>query len=188
MTTNEKALKLHEELNGKLSTEAKCHVKTREDLSLAYTPGVALAGGVVRNIILTEENEFREIYNLDVIVIPTNRPVQRIDKSDMVYKNESGKYKAIIEEIVKAHEKNQPVLVGTASVDKSEYISSLLKKRGAKKIRLMCLISSPEGVKLVQEKHPDVDIYLASIDEKLNEKGYIVPGLGDAGDRLFGTK
>ena len=81
---------------------------------------------------LTEENEFREIYNLDVIVFPTNRPVQRIDKSDMVYKNESGKYKAIIEEIVKAHEKNQPVLVGTASVDKSEYISSLLKKRGIK--------------------------------------------------------
>ena len=81
---------------------------------------------------LTEENEFRGIYNLDVIVIPTNRPVQRIDKSDMVYKNESGKYKAIIEEIVKAHEKNQPVLVGTASVDKSEYISSLLKKRGIK--------------------------------------------------------
>lgn len=81
---------------------------------------------------LTEENEFREIYNLDVIVIPTNRPVQRIDKSDMVYKNGSGKYKAIIEEIVKAHEKNQPVLVGTASVDKSEYISSLLKKRGIK--------------------------------------------------------
>ena len=81
---------------------------------------------------LTEENEFREIYNLDVIVIPTNRPVQRMDKSDMVYKNESGKYKAIIEEIVKAHEKNQPVLVGTASVDKSEYISSLLKKRGIK--------------------------------------------------------
>ncbi|MFR4229489.1 preprotein translocase subunit SecA [Clostridium sp.] len=81
---------------------------------------------------LTEENEFREIYNLDVIVIPTNRPIQRIDKSDMVYKNESGKYKAIIEEIVKAHEKNQPVLVGTASVDKSEYISSLLKKRGIK--------------------------------------------------------
>ena len=81
---------------------------------------------------LTEEIEFREIYNLDVIVIPTNGPVQRIDKSDMVYKNESGKYKAIIEEIVKAHEKNQPVLVGTASVDKSEYISSLLKKRGIK--------------------------------------------------------
>ncbi|MDF2505270.1 MAG: uracil phosphoribosyltransferase [Clostridium sp.] len=64
----------------------------------------------------------------------------------------------------------------------------LLKKRGAKYIRLMCLIASPEGVRAVQEAHPDVDIYLASIDEKLNEQGYIVPGLGDAGDRLFGTK
>ena len=64
----------------------------------------------------------------------------------------------------------------------------LLKQRGAIKIRLMCLISSPEGIELVQTKHPDVDIYVGSIDEKLNEKGYIVPGLGDAGDRLFGTK
>lgn len=79
---------------------------------------------------LTEENEFREIYNLDVIVIPTNRPVQRIDHSDMVYKNSSGKYKAIVEEIVKSNQKGQPVLVGTASVDKSEYLSGLLKKRG----------------------------------------------------------
>ena len=65
---------------------------------------------------------------------------------------------------------------------------TLLKERGAKNLRLACLISSPEGIKAVQEAHPDVDIYVASIDEKLNEKGYIVPGLGDAGDRLFGTK
>ena len=63
-----------------------------------------------------------------------------------------------------------------------------LKKRGAQNIKLMCLIAAPEGVALVQEAHPDVDIYLASMDEKLNDKGYIVPGLGDAGDRLFGTK
>ncbi|MDP4143448.1 MAG: uracil phosphoribosyltransferase [Bacillota bacterium] len=65
---------------------------------------------------------------------------------------------------------------------------TLLKRRGAKYIRLMCLIAAPEGVKAVQESHPDVDIYVASVDEKLNEDGYIVPGLGDAGDRLFGTK
>ncbi|MDU1413044.1 MAG: uracil phosphoribosyltransferase [Clostridium sp.] len=65
---------------------------------------------------------------------------------------------------------------------------SALKKRGAKSIKLMCLVGAPEGIKAVQEAHPDVDIYLASIDEKLNENGYIVPGLGDAGDRLFGTK
>lgn len=63
-----------------------------------------------------------------------------------------------------------------------------LKKRGAKSIRFMCLIAAPEGVKAFQEEHPDVDIYIAALDEKLNEKGYIVPGLGDAGDRLFGTK
>jgi len=65
---------------------------------------------------------------------------------------------------------------------------TLLKQRGAKKIRLMCLISSPEGIEMVKKAHDDVDIYVGAIDEKLNEKGYIVPGLGDAGDRLFGTK
>lgn len=65
---------------------------------------------------------------------------------------------------------------------------TLLKKRGAKNLRFVCLIASPEGVKCVQEAHPDVDIYVAGLDEKLNEKGYIVPGLGDAGDRLYGTK
>ncbi|MTW87297.1 uracil phosphoribosyltransferase [Virgibacillus dakarensis] len=63
-----------------------------------------------------------------------------------------------------------------------------LKKRGAKQIRLMCLIAAPEGVKKIQEEHPDVDIYLAALDEKLDDHGYIVPGLGDAGDRLYGTK
>lgn len=63
-----------------------------------------------------------------------------------------------------------------------------LKKRGGKKIRLMCLVAAPEGVEMIQKNHPDVDIYLAALDEKLDDKGYIVPGLGDAGDRLFGTK
>lgn len=65
---------------------------------------------------------------------------------------------------------------------------TLLKNKGAKSLKFACLIGSPEGVKAFQEAHPDVDIFIASIDEKLNEKGYIVPGLGDAGDRLFGTK
>ena len=63
-----------------------------------------------------------------------------------------------------------------------------LKKRGAKTIKLVVLVSAPEGVKAVQEAHPDVDIFTAALDEKLNDEGYIVPGLGDAGDRLFGTK
>ena len=65
---------------------------------------------------------------------------------------------------------------------------TMLKKRGCKDIRYVGLVGAPEGVKTLQNDHPDVDIYLAALDEKLNEKGYIVPGLGDCGDRLFGTK
>jgi uracil phosphoribosyltransferase len=63
-----------------------------------------------------------------------------------------------------------------------------LKNSGCKQIRLMCLVAAPEGVAKVREEHPDVDIYLAALDERLNEHAYIVPGLGDAGDRIFGTK
>ena len=65
---------------------------------------------------------------------------------------------------------------------------AMLKEKGVENIRLMCLVASPEGVDKVQKEHPDVDIYVAALDEKLNENCYIVPGLGDAGDRLFGTK
>lgn len=65
---------------------------------------------------------------------------------------------------------------------------TMLKERGAKDIRLLNLVAAPEGVKKVQDDHPDVDIFVAALDEKLNENAYIVPGLGDAGDRLFGTK
>ncbi|CDE18474.1 protein translocase subunit SecA [Eubacterium sp. CAG:841] len=79
---------------------------------------------------LTEENEFREIYGLDVIEVPTNKPMIRIDRNDVVYKNTAGKYRAIINQIRECHEKGQPVLVGTVSVEKSEYLSSLLKKEG----------------------------------------------------------
>ncbi len=65
---------------------------------------------------------------------------------------------------------------------------TMVKARGAKNILLMCLVAAPEGVKKVQDAHPDVDIYCAALDEKLNDHAYIVPGLGDAGDRIFGTK
>ena len=65
---------------------------------------------------------------------------------------------------------------------------SFLKKRGCKSIKMMNLIAAPEGINRVMKEHPDVDVFVAAVDEKLNEHGYIVPGLGDAGDRLFGTK
>ncbi len=78
----------------------------------------------------TESEEFEAIYRLDIIEIPTNKPVIRIDNPDVVFKNETGKNRAIIDQIVRCHDKGQPVLVGTVSIEKSEYISSLLKKRG----------------------------------------------------------
>ncbi len=65
---------------------------------------------------------------------------------------------------------------------------TLLKNRGCKHIHFMCIIAAPEGIKVMQEEHPDVDLYIGALDEKLNEHKYIVPGLGDAGDRIFGTK
>ena len=79
---------------------------------------------------MTEENEFKEIYNLDVIEIPTNKPLIRKDLTDVIYKNESAKYRAIIADIKEAHSKGQPILVGTVSIDKSEKLSNLLKKEG----------------------------------------------------------
>lgn len=65
---------------------------------------------------------------------------------------------------------------------------SMLKEKGVKNIRFLCIIAAPEGVRRIRESHPDVDLYIGVLDEKLNEHGYIVPGLGDAGDRIFGTK
>ncbi len=81
---------------------------------------------------LTEEEEFNAIYNLDIVEIPTNKPVIRIDNPDVVYKNDSGKHNAILAQIKECHAKGQPVLVGTVSIEKSEYLSSLLKKQGIK--------------------------------------------------------
>ena len=79
---------------------------------------------------MTEEAEFEEIYNLDVVAIPTNKPMVRKDENDVIYKNENAKYKAIVESIKESHEKGQPVLVGTVSIEKSEKLSKLLKKEG----------------------------------------------------------
>ena len=81
---------------------------------------------------MTEEGEFREIYNLDVITIPTNKPMIRIDHNDIIYKNEAAKYRAVVNDIKESYQKGQPVLVGTVSIEKSEKLSSILKREGIK--------------------------------------------------------
>ena len=80
----------------------------------------------------TEEEEFKKIYGMDVVVIPTNRPIARIDLPDMIYKTEAGKYRAVVNEIVERHKKGQPILVGTVSIEKSELISDMLKRKGVR--------------------------------------------------------
>ena len=81
---------------------------------------------------LTEAEEFREIYGLEVVTVPTNKPIQRKDLPDSIYKTEAAKFNAVIEQVVKCHQKGQPVLVGTVSIEKSEHLSALLKRRGIK--------------------------------------------------------
>lgn len=78
-----------------------------------------------------------------------------------------------------------PMLATGGSTSKA---IEIIKAKGAKRIRLMCIVSCPEGIAALQKAHPDVDIYTCTVDERLNEQGYILPGLGDAGDRLYGTK
>ena len=116
--------------------EAKEHVKVkRESMTLAnitfqnffnkYDKKAGMTGTA-----LTEEQEFRDIYGMDVVEIPTNKPIQRIDKNDAVYKTKKEKYKAIVEEVKAAHAKGQPVLVGTITIEVSELISKMLSKEG----------------------------------------------------------
>ena len=116
--------------------EAKEHVKVkRESTTLAtitfqnfFNKFRKKAG--MTGTALTEEKEFRDIYGMDVVEIPTNRPIARIDHHDVVYKTKNEKYKAVVEEVVKSHEKGQPVLVGTINIDTSELISGMLKREG----------------------------------------------------------
>ena len=116
--------------------EAKEHVKVkRESKTLAtitfqnfFNKFEKKAG--MTGTALTEEKEFRDIYGMDVVEIPTNRPIARIDHHDVVYTTKNEKYKAVVEEVVKSHEKGQPVLVGTINIDTSELISGMLKREG----------------------------------------------------------
>ena len=118
--------------------EAKEHVKVkRESKTLAnitfqnffnkYNKKAGMTGTA-----LTEEKEFRDIYGMDVVEVPTNRPIARIDHEDAVYKTKKEKFKAVVDEVEKAHAKGQPVLVGTINIDTSELLSSMLNKRGIK--------------------------------------------------------
>lgn len=112
----------------KIANESKTHATiTFQNYFRLYKKLSGMTGTA-----MTEEDEFREIYKLDVIAIPTNKPVIRVDHSDQVYRTEAGKFSAIIDQIVECHKKGQPVLVGTISIEKSEILSAMLKRKGIK--------------------------------------------------------
>jgi preprotein translocase subunit SecA len=102
----------------------------------------------------TEAPEFEKIYRLEVVVIPTNRPLLRVENSDIVYRTEKEKYFAAADEIQKLHEKEQPVLVGTTSIEKSERLSELLKKKGIKHVVLNAKFHEREAEIVAQGRSP----------------------------------
>ena len=114
--------------NVKIANESKTLATiTFQNYFRMYTKLAGMTGTA-----MTEESEFREIYNLDVITIPTNKPMIRVDHNDIIYKNEAAKYRAVVNDIRESYEKGQPVLVGTVSIEKSEKLSSILKREGIK--------------------------------------------------------
>ncbi|MBQ6622126.1 MAG: preprotein translocase subunit SecA [Mogibacterium sp.] len=123
---------LHQAIEAKEGVSVRSESKTLATITLQnyFRMYQKLAG--MTGTAKTEEDEFRDIYNMDVVVIPTNLPIARIDREDSVYAHQAGKYKAIIEKVSEAHAKGQPVLVGTISIEISELISAMLKKRGIK--------------------------------------------------------
>jgi len=123
---------LHQAIEAKEGVKIKSESKTLATITFQnffrlYTKLSGMTGTA-----MTEEDEFKEIYKLDVIAVPTNKPVIRIDHNDQVYTTEKGKYAAIIDKIIECHEKGQPILVGTVSIEKSELLSAMLKRKGIK--------------------------------------------------------
>lgn len=123
---------LHQAIEAKEGVKVKSESKTLATITFQNFFRLYNKLSGMTGTAMTEEDEFKEIYKLDVISIPTNKPVIRIDHNDQIYSSEKGKYAAIIEQIIKCHEKGQPILVGTVSIQKSELLSAMLKRKGVK--------------------------------------------------------
>ena len=138
----------------------------------------------------TSSRDFREcldeIAMLMTYEVARNLPLQEVEVATPVAKTTGYKVAGDIF-VVPILRAGLGLLTGVLKMIPDARVGSMLKARGLKNIRFMCLVAAPEGVKVMNDEHPDVPVYTAALDEKLNEHGYIVPGLGDAGDRIFGT-
>ena len=148
--------------------ESKEHVKVRSESKTLATITLQnyfrmynkLAG--MTGTAKTEEDEFRDIYNMDVVVIPTNKEIERIDNQDAVYTTEHGKYNAIADRVVEAHKKGQPVLIGTISIENSELIANMLKKRGVKNFNILNAKNHEKEAEIVAEAGREGAITIAT--------------------------
>ena len=164
---------LHQAIEAKENVEVKRESKTIA--TITYQNYFRLYGKLsgMTGTALTEEDEFREIYKLDVIEVPTNKPVIRIDHPDIVYKTEKGKFNAVIDQIIECHKKGQPVLVGTVSIEKSEYLSRLLKAKGIKH-------------EVLNAKHHDKEAFIVAQAGKLGSVTIATNMAGRGTDILLG--
>lgn len=153
---------LHQAIESKEHVEIKSESKTLATITLQnyFRMYQKLAG--MTGTAKTEEDEFRDIYNMDVVVIPTNRPIQRQDREDAVYTTEKGKYHAIADRVEAAHKKGQPVLVGTISIENSELIANMLKKRGIKNLNILNAKNHEKEAQIVAEAGREGAITIAT--------------------------
>ena len=153
---------LHQAIEAKEGVYVRSESKTLATITLQnyFRMYQKLAG--MTGTAKTEENEFREIYNMDVVVIPTNKPVIREDCQDAVFATEKGKYKAIVDRVAEAHETGQPVLVGTISIEKSEIIADMLSKRGIKQYNVLNAKQHEKEAEIIAEAGRERSITIAT--------------------------
>lgn len=153
---------LHQAIESKEHVEVRSESKTLATITLQnyFRMYNKLAG--MTGTAKTEEDEFRDIYNMDVVVIPTNKEIARFDNQDAIYATEEGKYKAIADRVAEAHEKGQPVLVGTISIENSELIASMLKKKGLKNFNILNAKNHEKEAEIVAEAGREGAITIAT--------------------------
>ena len=201
----------HPLIRHKLGLMRRADISTKNFRELAQEVGALLTYEATKDFNLQEKTiegwagpvTVEQIHGKKITIVPILRaglgmldgvlsliPVARVSVVGQIRNEETLEASTYLEKLVGELDQRMALIVDPMLATGGSMISTidLLKKAGSNEIRALVLVAAPEGIDRVLEKHPDVSIYTASIDQRLNEKGYILPGLGDAGDKIFGTK
>jgi uracil phosphoribosyltransferase len=201
----------HPLIRHKLGLMRRADISTKNFRELAQEVGALLTYEATKDFSLQKKTiegwagpvEIEQIQGKKITIVPILRaglgmldgvltliPGARVSVVGQVRNEETLEASTYLEKLVGELDQRMAMIIDPMLATGGSLISTidLLKKAGSHEIRALVLVAAPEGIKKVLEKHPDVSIYTASIDERLNDKGYILPGLGDAGDKIFGTK